>query len=296
MRRISVFVGLALLATAVVAVVFESCTEHEERGRIVAKVGDATLTVKDLDQDLPDVVRRRLVPGQLREYVENWVQRELFAQEAERRGVDADPQLRRELERLKRELLAQRAVEMLLPDSFRVADADARRYYEANKDQFMRDVDEVKLAEIWVSQMALARDIYVRAKSGEDFGALAQKYSEGPGAKRGGVVGTVALEDLPAALRRRVARAKPGSLLKPIALAKGVVVVKVLNKYPAKSVRDFEEVRPRIVAELQREEYQKAYEAALQELSQRKEVWVNEDLLKQLATSAQRVSGRREGQ
>jgi hypothetical protein len=293
MRRISSVVGGGLLVTAALALLISGCGKHEERVSVVARVGDASLTVEDLDQDLPEGVRRRLVPGQLREYVENWVQRELFAQEAERRGLDADAQLQRELERLKRELLAQKAVEALLPDSLRVAEEDARRYYEANKDQFVRDVDEVELAEIWVSQMALARDIYVRAKGGEDFGALAQKYSEGPGAKRGGVIGTVALESLPAPLRRRVAKAKPGALLKPIALEKGVVVVKVLNKYPAKSVRDFEEVRSRIMAELEREEYRKAYETALQELSQRKEVWVNEDLLKQLVSSTQSGAGGR---
>ena len=286
--RIPMYVGVGVVFAVGLGLLNGGCSKHEQHVQVVARVGDAVLTVEDLDQDLPAEVRSRLVPGQLREYVENWVQRELFAQEAVRRGYESDRSLQRELERLKRELLAQRAIEALMPDTFRVSEESASKYYEAHRDEFVRDVDEVELAEIWVSQMALAKDIYARARSGEDFGALAEKYSEGPGAKRGGLIGTVPLQSLPAPLRKRVARAKPGTLLRPIVFEKGVVVVKVLNKYPAKSVRDFEDVRAQIVAELQQEEYRKAYEAALQELSQRKEVWVNDNLLKQLAVSVQR--------
>ena len=286
--RIPLYVGVGVALAVGLGLLSGGCSKHEQHVQVVARVGDAVLTVEDLDQDLPAEVRSRLVPGQLREYVENWVQRELFAQEAVRRGYESDRSLQRELERLKRELLAQRAIEALMPDTFRVSEESARKYYEAHRDEFVRDVDEVELAEIWVSQMALAKDIYARARSGEDFGALAEKYSEGPGAKKGGLIGTVPLQSLPAPLRKRVARAKPGTLLRPIVFEKGVVVVKVLNKYPAKSVRDFEDVRAQIVAELQQEEYRKAYEAALQELSQRKEVWVNDNLLKQLVVSGQR--------
>ena len=293
--RIPLYVGVGVALAVGLGLLNGGCSKHEQHVQVVARVGDAVLTVEDLDQDLPVEVRSRLVPGQLREYVENWVQRELFAQEAVRRGYESDRSLQRELERLKRELLAQRAIEALMPDTFRVSEESARKYYEAHRDEFVRDVDEVELAEIWVSQMALAKDIYARARSGEDFGALAEKYSEGPGAKRGGLIGTVPLQSLPAPLRKRVARAKPGTLLRPIVFEKGVVVVKVLNKYPAKSVRDFEDVRAQIVAELQQEEYRKAYEAALQELSQRKEVWVNDNLLKQLVVSGQRPGAATNG-
>ncbi|HFE53334.1 MAG TPA: hypothetical protein ENK07_07810, partial [Bacteroidetes bacterium] len=98
--RIPLYVGVGVALAVGLGLLNGGCSKHEQHVQVVARVGDAVLTVEDLDQDLPVEVRSRLVPGQLREYVENWVQRELFAQEAVRRGYESDRSLQRELERL----------------------------------------------------------------------------------------------------------------------------------------------------------------------------------------------------
>ncbi len=61
------------------------CGPEREEGPVVARVGDAALTVAQLDNQIPD---SDMAEAQRRLFVENWVRRELLYQEALAREVD----------------------------------------------------------------------------------------------------------------------------------------------------------------------------------------------------------------
>jgi peptidyl-prolyl cis-trans isomerase D len=75
-----------------------------------------------------------------------------------------------------------------------------------------------------------AQSLADRARKGEDFAALAKDYSEGPGAKQGGVVNrTFSPMDFGPQLAPRMAAMKPGEVTDPIEQNGRVVVLKVLE-------------------------------------------------------------------
>jgi len=78
-----------------------------------------------------------------------------------------------------------------------------------------------------------AQSIADRARKGEDFASLAKDYSEGPGAKQGGVVSRVfSPMDFGPQLAPKMATMKPGEVTDPIEESGRFVVIKLLELAP----------------------------------------------------------------
>ena len=138
-----------------------------------------------------------------------------------------------------------------------ISDADVANFYNANKASFNFAEPQVHMAQIWVTPMPDANvrnlknskakneteakqkigDIADRLKRGEDFGMLAQNYSEDPNtAPNGGDMGFVpesTLEKASPELRRMVMSMPPGAVSGVIRTQDGYRILKVITKEPA---------------------------------------------------------------
>lgn len=139
-------------------------------------------------------------------------------------------------EDLRRNLLAQKVVDKEITEKAAVTDAEINQFFEANKAQFNRSEDSVRLAQIVVTPIresqrmnrtgddattpqeatAKAQMIMQRLKDGAAFGDVAADYSEdGESAQRGGDLGFVPMSQLmkaPPALRDAVLKSNPGTV------------------------------------------------------------------------------------
>lgn len=109
--------------------------ERERRARVVARVGETTITVgefEDMLNEAPPPVRQAYAdPARRREFLENVIQTTLLADEARRRGIDRTPEVASSIRRILAQRLQQAAVlEAVTMDS--ISDADVRAYYEAH--------------------------------------------------------------------------------------------------------------------------------------------------------------------
>ena len=139
-------------------------------------------------------------------------------------------------EDLRRNLLAQKVVEKEVGEKATPSDADIKAFFEANKAQFNRTEDAVRIAQIVITPVrdqqrtnrtgddagspqeatAKAQMLMQRLKEGLAFGDLAADYSEDPeSAQRGGDLGFVpisAMAQAPPALRDAVLQSNPGTV------------------------------------------------------------------------------------
>lgn len=139
-------------------------------------------------------------------------------------------------EDLRRNLLAEKVVTKEVTEKAAVTDADITAFYEANKAQFNRTEDAVRLAQIVITPVrepqrmnrtgddastpqeatAKAQMIMQRLKDGTAFGDIAADYSEdGESAQRGGDLGFVpvsALMKAPPRLRDAALKGNPGNV------------------------------------------------------------------------------------
>lgn len=139
-------------------------------------------------------------------------------------------------EDLRRNLLAQKVVDKEVGEKATPSDADIKAFFDANKAQFNRTEDAVRIAQIVITPVreqqranrtgddagspqeatAKAQMLMQRLKEGLAFGDLAADYSEDPeSAQRGGDLGFVpisALAQAPPALRDAALQSNPGTV------------------------------------------------------------------------------------
>ncbi|MFH2126833.1 MAG: SurA N-terminal domain-containing protein, partial [Pseudomonadota bacterium] len=122
---------------------------------------------------------------------------------------------------LRRDILKQRLINQQVRKHVVISDAEVEQYYKAHYDQF-QNMDEVNMMAIFLrvdpqgglnAENAVrqqAENILEKIKGGGDFAKLAQQYSQGPGAERGGRLGPVKADDLLPSMRQALGELKPG--------------------------------------------------------------------------------------
>ena len=155
-----------------------------------------------------------------------------FQQELKTRNLTAEDMR----DDLRRNLLAQKVVEKEITAKAAVTDAEITAFFEANKAQFNRQEDAVRIAQIVITPVrenqrtnrsgddattpqeaqAKAQMVMARLKEGIAFGEVAADFSEdAESAQRGGDLGFVpmsALRQAPPQLRDAVLKSNPGSV------------------------------------------------------------------------------------
>ena len=157
-----------------------------------------------------------------------------------------------------------------------IEDEVLREYYRKNPEKFT-DPLEVKIQQIFfpVSQHALqeetaavqkeARPILERARKGEDFAELARKYSKGPEAREGGLLGYFKHRELMPELEEVGFKLRTGEISDLVRSPAGFHILRVLERKGGEP-RPFAEVQFKIREELSEAEAQKKFEQWMKEL------------------------------
>jgi peptidyl-prolyl cis-trans isomerase D len=152
--------------------------------------------------------------------------------------------------------------ETRLREKIRPTPAQLRAYYDAHPDDFpvsdrvhaahiLVKVDRNAKPDVDAAAKKKAEDLAARARKGEDFAKLAEKYSEDPGSKdRGGDLGPFARGAMVKVFEDTAFAMTPGQISDPVKSPFGYHVIKLIEKLPP-GKQTFEEAAPKIVASLQ---------------------------------------------
>ena len=130
-----------------------------------------------------------------------------------------------------------------------VSDKEIADYYKKNKQNYIQPASR-DVRHILVKKKALAEALYQRAKSGENFAALAKKYSTDAGTKKQG-------GKLPISKGRQVPEfdkaafaLKTGEISQPVKTSYGWHIIMALNGIKKEKVTPLSEVKPAIRQQL----------------------------------------------
>jgi peptidyl-prolyl cis-trans isomerase C len=120
-----------------------------------------------------------------------------------------------------------------------------------------------------------AQDVLKRLQAGEDFGKLAQQYSDDPGSKtRGGEIGPIAKgQTMPQLEAAAFALQKPNELSPVVETNYGFEVLQLVQRQEP-SVLAFDQVKDRIAALLKQQEVQKMFQDRATQLRAKSKVQV----------------------
>jgi peptidyl-prolyl cis-trans isomerase SurA len=192
------------------------------------------------------------VDGKINEIKTGYTQEE-FQKQLQNRKMSTDD-LKAQI---KRDLSIQKLFNKEITSHINISDADISGFYNANKANFNLAEPQVHLAEILVTPnpdpnvrnlkndkaqnedqaKKKIENVNLRLRQGEDFGMLAQNYSENPNtASNGGDLGFVpesALEKANPELRKMVMSLAPGTISPIIHTQEGYRILKVISKEPS---------------------------------------------------------------
>jgi peptidyl-prolyl cis-trans isomerase C len=176
--------------------------------------------------------------------LEELIQFRLFSMEAEARGLDREPDVRRQLENARERVLANAIYEEI--DQHATDPEAIERLYRENASRLGQGT-EIHLRHIQFNSREAADAAKRRLDGGERFEALAFELStDRETAPDGGDLGFAAMSDVAAPIRTEVERANVGSLLGPIQVDDTWHLVRIEDRRE-RGVPSLETLRPRIV-------------------------------------------------
>jgi peptidyl-prolyl cis-trans isomerase C len=218
---------------------------------------------------LPDVAQLDQIRSQV---LENLIARELLYQESLKKGIkvsqdEINEQLinlksqfpneaefnqaltRMDLteasikEKIQRDLALKKLIEDEIVPKVTVSESEIRAFYDNNPETF-KQPERVKASHILIkvdpkadsAQKAEAKKkidmVQAKLQKGEDFGALAKKYSEGPSAPKGGDLGYFSRGQMVKPFEDAAFGMKPGEVSGMVETRFGYHLIKVTDKTP----------------------------------------------------------------
>jgi|GEM_PF-2512182 parvulin-like peptidyl-prolyl isomerase len=245
---------------------------------VVARVNNTRLTVGDLDSDVQTALLPTATAQMKQDWVKQWVQAELLAQEAVRQDLHNDKKIARELVNIRRDFLAEVMLEKILhgqsPD---VSDQALKAYYNTHPSEFIRQASELKLGVIVLQNESTAREAWRQLiRSRLSFEEMARTQSIHSSAQQEGDLGFLKKTDISdPTVKELVFSMRVGEISKPVHTEAGYFIFKVADQHELGTVRVFSDVRNEIVNKVLQDRRRNQIKQLVEGLRQQAEVEIN---------------------
>ena len=238
---------------------------------VLAVVAGEKITNADLDaflQTVPKEQRLYASDPQFRgQYLEQLIAFRSFAKYGEDMKLDETEEFKKIMENMKREVLAQLAINTSLKD-VTASDQEAVQYYEANKKRFEKGAT-VHAKHILVNEEKECQDIYNAIKNGDiAFEDAAKASSTCPSKAQGGDLGKFGRGQMFKEFEDTAFSAEIGVVVGPVKTQFGYHLIKVVDKHEAGAM-PFDAVKGQIMNTLVQQKQNQVYTAKLNELKEK---------------------------
>jgi len=265
-----------------------------------AKVGDKSITAAEFQARLAEepafALPRYKSPERKKELLDGLIRSELLLQEARRRGLENDPEVRAAVEKvLINRLTRQYAQE--LDKSSPIPDAELQRYYDQHRSEFVFPtrvrVSHLLLGASQTKPLAEAARLLTAIKAREAKGekqafelTASQRSDDAATKATGGDLGFRTREDLATAWGAQFAEAAlalktQGEIAPPVSGDKGVHLLKLLGRHEGYET-SFDSAKSRIASRLGAERQGRAIEDLVTDLKKKADIRIDEKALGQI--------------
>jgi peptidyl-prolyl cis-trans isomerase C len=296
-----------LLVTVAAALAACGNSGPKKSGPPVATGKGITITADEfktrLDEQSPFIRARYSTLERKKEFLDNLIRFEVLAKEAERQGLDKDPEVQMTL----RKIMVQKLVQKSFQDpgaAKELPEPELQKYYDDHKDEFNRPKKARVSAIIFnapagsptrAAKLAAARKAQAKVKATEKKNpqafqqAVAEFSEDGASKGAGGDLGFKSPDELEKSFGKEVAQAafalKAGETSGVIEGAQGLYLVRVGGMQEEVS-RSFDQVKAQINQKLSRERRTKDFDELVKKLRDEAAVKVDEKALEAITVTA----------
>lgn len=265
----------------------EDAVKRPDSDPVVARIGKDEILRSDIDRaldELPPELRKHFAgDAQRNQFVRKYVADELLWRKAQKLEYQNDPEVRRQLEGLLKQLVVAKFIEKEVLGKITVDAADLQTFHEANRVQYDQR-DAVKLQLIKVANAKTANRISAELRAGKSFASLAKQHSLHAASKKaGGKIGGwvsrgddfLSLRDQPAVIVISDAvfalDMSKSKVSEPVIVGGYAYLFQILDKRPGKE-RPLQEVRAQVEQDYRRMKMQSAYMEMIEQQLQSEDV------------------------
>ena len=235
---------LVYILTIILAVlVFSGCSKSDRK---VAKADSKTLTVYEFVEQVPKEYRGKISKEQWIKIAHDWVDEQLLALFAERKGADSDDEVRRRLDEARRHILIDYLRQKVLSAQIEITPEMINEYYESHKSDYIRESDEIKALYISVDNKSYADSVKKALKAGASFCEVARRFSSSYSPRDSCYIGWFTRNDLLPELVKPVFNANVGDVVGPVKAQGSYHFFMILEKKKEGTLRPLDEVRSEI--------------------------------------------------
>lgn len=262
-----------------------ACNKRVEKKNVIAMVGDESLSLDELMDEIPPQVRGNVSKVEIREFVMNWINRQVLYQEALQRKLDEREDVQRAFDRLKKEVLVTQLTDETLDSEVSVTDDEIAAYYESSKDAFTLEHAIVHAHHILLpeDQLAVAREVQRRLRNGEDAEIIYNEVtldSINAWDWDWGYFSESEIENLIPDLANQVFRLRAGQVTPPIESEYGYHVLKIIDKQEKGELQSLEQVKDEIRLKLETKKKNDRYQRFLLQVKSKFSIKTNFELLR----------------
>ena len=238
-----------------------------ENAKVLATVGTLTVTDLEVEEFLLSLGQRGQMynnPEGRKLMLDQLVGNKLLLLDARRNLLEADPEFKAQLNRLRESLLINFAGSKVI-DAVKVSDEEIKEYYDANPEQFTQG-KSVNASHILVDTEEKALELIKELEGGADFAELAREHSSCPSKEQGGSLGDFTEGQMVPEFDKAVFAMEVGEVTKtPVQTQFGYHLIK-LNAKTEERVAELDTVKSQIGDMLLNEKRRKAYESKINQL------------------------------
>jgi len=258
-------VAVILLGLAV------SCGDKKAQSPMVVRVGNERLLLEDLQAMLP-ASYLPISRVQIEQFVQRWTENELIYQEAVRQKFDQQAQIQEQMARLRKEYIVASYLEHFVDRHVQVDEKEIQDYYAEKAAEFTREEDLYLFEFLVTESFRQANTLYQQINSGLEFAEAARENSLDVSKDNGGRVEWIALDRLSGILADRIAKLEIGRLSRPVKIEIGYALIRVLDKRKKGEPAKLEEVRDKLVWQLQVRKREQMYRKLISQLGENSDV------------------------
>jgi peptidyl-prolyl cis-trans isomerase C len=256
----------------------------EDLQEALAKIDDVVITVGDfqdrINQQTPYVRSRYTSVERKKEFLDNLVRFEVLAKEAERRGLNKDPEVVRAMKQTMITKLLKDEFDRLKADD--ISDAECKKYFDAHPEEFNKP-EEVRVSLILVRDANAAKkvlaDARIKGVENQAFRNLVMEYSQDLVTKdRGGDLRyfDAKTKDVPKEIVDAAFKLQNiGDVSDAVKTQQGLAILKLTGRRKA-DVRTFDTAKQQIRSKLYRDKRSESLEAFIKGLREKANIKVDE--------------------
>jgi hypothetical protein len=152
----------------------------QKSGTQIARVGTSYLTLEEAREHIPDFASQKDSAGALEVYREQWIQQQVLLKEANSLNLARQNEVKKRLQEAREEVLItalQKAVTSEYNEKERISDAEARNYYQENKQQLVLNERYVKFRHIETPVLSQAREARNQLEDNASWTDIALDFS-----------------------------------------------------------------------------------------------------------------------